>query len=97
MKLLINFTISFAFMFILGCSNPELDAAIKRGEDLKCKAEQISEISQNGTNTMLLATKIGLKKELEEFNKIQSDTTVSCDSLKNAWYRFSDLVYQKSK
>jgi hypothetical protein len=97
MKLSIKFFISLVCIAAFGCSTPELEAALKKGEEAKCKADQINEITENGMNTMILASKIGLKKELTEFQKIQSDTTVSCDSLKYAWNRFSDLVHEKSK
>ena len=97
MKSFVVYLFSFLCIVSFSCSNPELDAAKKKLEESKCRLEKSQEILENGTNQMLLAKKIGLDKELEAFNKVQADTTISCDSLTNAWNHFSDLVYQKSK
>ena len=97
MKLFVVYSFSLLCFLLFSCSNPGLDAAKKKLEESNCKLEQSMEILENGTNTMLMAKEIGLEKELDAFNKLQADTTISCDSLKNAWHHFSDLVYQKSK
>lgn len=82
---------------LFSCSNPELDAAKKKQKEGECLLALKRNILDNGTNVIALAQKIGLEKELNEFNKLQSDSTISCDSLRNSWNRFSDLVYEKSK
>jgi hypothetical protein len=84
-------------IFLFSCSTPELDSAKKKLEESKCKVEHAQFVLENGMNTMLLAKKLGLEKELENYNKIQTDSTISCDSIERAWKNISDLVYEKSK
>lgn len=92
------FPIVFSSIILtLSCSSPELESSKKKLGEIQCKAEVSKEILENGVNQMALGQKLGLQKELDVFNHIQSDSTVSCDSLKKAWRSFSDLVYEKSK
>lgn len=92
----IKFILLISFIFS-ACSNPELEKAKIELEEAKCRTEHVKFILENGTNTMLLAKTIGLDKELRIYQELQTDTTITCDSLKKAWSNFSDLVYKKSK
>jgi hypothetical protein len=77
----IKLLLLFAFTLLyFSCSNSELNAAKKRLEERKSKTEFAIFLLDHGTNTRVLGEKIGLKKDLQKFMKIQSDTTVSCDS-----------------
>jgi hypothetical protein len=83
------------------CVYPEQEAAMaaakKKADEAHCKADLAMSILENGMNTMQLATQVGLKKQVDNFNKMQSDSTISCDSLKKAWDNLSELALSKSK
>ena len=87
--------IAFSLLFS-ACSDPEVEKQEALLKESTCKQELIMSISENSDNTYALALKIGMKKELEQFMAIQSDTTVSCDSLETAWSNFQDAVLSKS-
>ena len=93
-KLIFSFVI---LLFTTNCSNPKIDKLKEKQKELDCKAEFSKSLVDYGTNTMLLGEKVVLKKELDAFNKIQNDTTASCDSIKKSWERFQKLVENKSK
>jgi|688.fasta_scaffold311229_2 hypothetical protein len=86
-----------SILFLTNCSNPELDSLKQKQKELDCKAEFSKSLLDHGTNIMLLGKEVGLQKELDEFHKIQSDTTASCDSIKKSWDLFQKLVDDKSK
>jgi hypothetical protein len=89
--------IIFPVVLLTNCSNPELDALKEKQKDIDCKMEFNKFLRDNSMSTMLLGKEVGLQKELDEFHKIQSDTTASCDSVRNSWTRFQNLVGEKSK
>lgn len=93
----IIFLIACPIMLLTNCANPELDKLKEKQKEIDCKAEFSKSLVDHGTNTMLLGTKVGLQNELDEFHKIQSDSTASCDSIRNSWERFQKLVEEKSK
>jgi hypothetical protein len=97
MKVLKIISITFIFSLINSCSNPELEAAQKKQEEIDCKVEFSKLLLENSLNIEVLAGKVGLQKEIDDFHKLQSDSTVSCDSIKNTWNRLSDLVLEKSE
>jgi poly(3-hydroxybutyrate) depolymerase len=88
-------------MVFYSCVYPEQEAAMaaakKKADEAHCKADFAMSILENGMNTMQLATQVGLKKQVDNFNKMQSDSTISCDSLKKAWDNLSDLTSKKSQ
>jgi uncharacterized protein YaaN involved in tellurite resistance len=83
------------------CVYPEQEAALaaakKKQEEAHCKLDLAKSILENGTNIMLLANQVGLKKQVDNFNKMQSDSTISCDSLKKTWDNLTELALSKSK
>lgn len=83
-------------ILLFSCSNPELEKQEKKYEESKCKVEFSKSLSDHGINTMVLAERVGMKKDLDSFMKLQSDSTITCDSLKNAWSKFQDDVNKKS-
>ncbi len=86
-----------AFLLLLfACNDPEVEKQEALSKEITCKKDLLISISENSDNTFALALKIGMKKELEQFMAIQSDTTVSCDSLQTAWSNFQDAVLNKS-
>ena len=88
-------------MVFSSCVYPEQEAAMaaakKKQEEAHCKVDLAKSILENGMNIMLLANQVGLKKQVDNFNKIQSDSTISCDSIKKAWDNLSELALSKSK
>jgi hypothetical protein len=87
--------IAFSLLFF-ACSDPEVEKQEALLKEITCKKDLLISISENSDNTFALALKIGMKKELEQFMAIESDTTVSCDSLQTAWSNFQDAVLSKS-
>ena len=83
-------------LLIFSCQNTKLEKLESILEESKCRTELIQSISKNGMNTMVLAQSIGMEKEVDEFIKLESDTTVTCDSLKNAWGKLSGDVFKKT-
>jgi hypothetical protein len=88
-------------MVFSSCVYPEQEAALaaakKKQEEAHCKLEQTKLVLESGMNIMTLAKQVGLKKEVDNYNKIQSDSTISCDSIKKAWNNLSELALSKSK
>jgi PBP1b-binding outer membrane lipoprotein LpoB len=88
-------------MVFSSCVYPEQEAALaaakKKQEEAHCKLDLAKSILENGMNTMQLATQVGLKKQVDNFNKMQSDSNISCDSLKKACDNLSDLTSKKSQ
>ena len=91
------FYLLFVLPVLFSCENPKLAAAEENLKEIKCKNEQVIFRLNHSLNTRLLGEKLGLQKELNEFTKIESDSTASCDSIKNSWSRFVELVHEKSK
>jgi hypothetical protein len=79
------------------CTNPEVKNAESKLKDSQCKADFSKFLLESGMNTMALSKVVGMDKELNDFNQLQSDTTISCDSLMSAWDSFSNLVLKKSQ
>lgn len=48
-------------------------------------------------NNIVLGISVDLKKQYEEYMAIQSDTTKTCQEIQDAWRKYSDLVYEKTK
>jgi len=88
--------ISTLSLLIFSCQNTEVEKQELKLEESKCRTELIQFISENGMNTMALAQSIGMGKEVDEFIKLESDTTVTCDSLSKAFDKLSDDVYKKT-
>lgn len=88
--------ISILSLLIFSCKNNEVKKQESKLEESKCRYELIQFINENGMNTMALAQSIGMKKEVDDFFKLESDTTITCDSLQKAWNKLSDDVYQKT-
>ncbi len=89
MKILFCFIVLFT---LISCEDAEVKRLKAISEDSKCKADFAGWLVDNGTNIMVLGNRLGLRKELEKFNKLQGDSTITCDSLKNAFSLYSDVV-----
>jgi uncharacterized protein YaaN involved in tellurite resistance len=80
------------------CVYPEQEAAMaaakKNSDEAHCKLDLAKEVLE-GTNIILLANQVGLKKQVDNFNKMQSDSTISCDSLKKTWNNLKELALSK--
>ena len=86
----------FSLIFLASCKDEKLENLEKKGEELKCKSEFIQSLIGNSENIIVLGNSVGLKKEYNEYLKIQSDSTKTCEEIKNAWQTYSSLVEKKS-
>ena len=77
-------------IFGMACADPNMKNLEAKLEEAKCRSEFSKSLLDNSMNTMLLLQQEH-KSELEAFQKLQADTTVSCDSLKNEWRKLTDL------
>ena len=84
-------------IFLISCKDEKLEKLEKKSEELKCKADFMTSLIGNSENTIILGNSVGLKKEYENYMKIQADTTKTCQEIQDAWSKYSDLVYQKTK
>ncbi len=76
-------------IFGMACADPNMKNLEAKLAEAKCRSEFLKSLD-NSINTMLLLQQEH-KAELEAYQKLQSDSTVSCDSLKNEWRRLTDL------
>lgn len=87
-------------ILLSSCVYPEQEAALannkQKSDEARCKMEQSKFVLEYGMNIMILAEQKGLKKQVDNYNKIQTDSTISCDSIIKAWDNLSDLVSKKS-
>lgn len=91
------FAILFITILLLSCKDEKLEKLEQKSEDLKCKTEFMNSLIGTSENTILLGNSVGLKKQYEEYMAIQSDTTKTCQEIQDAWRKYSDLVYEKTK
>ena len=61
------------------------DALEEKAKEMKCRADFSKQLYEYGINKSLLAKEVGLSKELDEFDKLAADSTVSCADRKKAW------------
>ena len=61
------------------------DALAAKAEEAKCRADFSKEIYQYGMNKLEMGLRVGMKKELDDFQKMQDDSTAKCADLKKAW------------
>lgn len=61
------------------------DELAAKAEEAKCHADFSKQVYDYGMNKMEMGLRLGMKKELDEFQKMQSDSTVKCADLKKAW------------
>jgi|LakMenE18May11ns_1017448.scaffolds.fasta_scaffold7551142_1 hypothetical protein len=81
---------SLCFASFVACENPELKEKQAKLNEMKCKTDFVLDLSANTSSTQALLISKGFENELTAFWKLQSDTLVSCDSLRNAWKTLSD-------
>jgi len=54
-------------------------------EEAKCRADFSHQIYEYGMNHMRMGLEVGMKKELDDFQKLSADSTVNCADRKKAW------------
>jgi hypothetical protein len=89
-----KFLLSY-FVFALtfsSCGNPELEKLEAMQKESSCKAEWAKDWVESSGNITSLGVQKGFKNELENFNKLINDSTITCDSLKNKWTELSDEI-----
>ena len=87
--------VSVLSLVLFSCKNPELEKHQNMLNEAKCKAE-IAKTVSDSHNTIALAVELGMQKDLEAFQKLQEDSTITCDSLESAWTLFTDKLHKKS-
>lgn len=88
----ISLTYPFCFLILVSCGNPELEKQEAKLKEINCKTEWLVDWQNNSTNITTLGLQKGFKEELENFNKLINDSTVTCDSLKYKWNELSDKI-----
>jgi hypothetical protein len=61
------------------------DDLAAKAEEAKCRADFSHQIYQYGMNKMEMGLRVGMNKEIDDFQKMQSDTIAKCADLKKAW------------
>ena len=89
-KILLSYFV-FALTFS-SCGNPELERLEAKQKESSCKTDWLAEWVETSGNTTALGVEKGFKNELEKFNKLINDSTITCDSLKNKWYELRDKI-----
>ena len=95
----------FTLILILGVSllnscvsteeKKKVDALKAKEEEAKCRADLSKQIYDYGMNAMELGLSLGLKKEIDEFNKLTADSTVNCVDRKKAWEELNAKIQNK--
>ena len=71
------------------------DELAAKAEEAKCRADFNTVILQYGWNTMQMGLRVGMKKEIDDFQKMQSDTIAKCADLKMAWQELEEKITVK--
>lgn len=61
------------------------DELAAKAEEAKCRADFSKSLYENSTNTLELGLNLGLKKEIDDFQKLWADSTKNCADMKKAW------------
>lgn len=61
------------------------DELAAKAEEAKCRADFSKQIYEYGMNKMEMGLRVGMKKEIDDFQTMQSDTIAKCADLKKAW------------
>lgn len=87
--------VSVLSLVLFSCKNPELEKHQAALKEATCRMELSKRVSDSH-NTIALAVELGMQKDLEAFQKLQQDSTITCDSLESAWTSFTDKLHKKS-
>ncbi len=79
-------------IFGMACADPNMKNLEAKLEESKCKTEFSQFVLENGINIMVLAKEKGFEAELDNFQKSQNDTLVSCSQLKEQWDKLSTMT-----
>ena len=71
------------------------DELAAKAEEAKCRADFSKQVYEYGMNATALALELGMKKELDEFQKMQDDSTAKCVDLKKAWEELGKKIDAK--
>lgn len=84
-----TFVLLLGVVILNSCVSTEekkkVDELAAKAEEAKCRADFSKQIYQYGMNKMEMGLRVGMKKELDDFQKMQSDSTVKCADLKKTW------------
>ena len=68
------------------------DELAAQAEEAKCRADFSKQIYEYGMNQMELGLRLGMKKELDSFQKMQADSSAKCADLKKAWEELGEKI-----
>ncbi len=88
--------VSVLSLALFSCKNPELEKQQNMLNEAKCKAE-IAKTVSDSPNILRLAVTVGMKEDLEAFQKLQEDSTVTCDSLNIVWSSLTNVILERSE
>lgn len=92
MKNLVAFTVLSLVLF--SCEDPELEKQKAELKESSCRLEVAHTVSESPA-TIELGVKLGMKKEIDDFMKLEEDSTITCDSLKLVWSILTDKIQKK--
>jgi hypothetical protein len=69
------------------------DALAAKAEEAKCRADFSKSLYENTANTLELGVSLGLKKEIDDFQKLWADSTKNCDDMKKAWEELNKKIH----
>jgi hypothetical protein len=92
MKNLVKFTVLSLVLF--SCKDPELEKQKAELKESSCRLEVAHTVSESPA-IIELGVKVGMKQEIEDFMKLEEDSTITCDSLKLAWSTLTDKIQKK--
>jgi hypothetical protein len=90
------FSLLYVVLLLISCKDEKLEKLEQKSEDLKCKTEFMNSLIGSSENIIILGNSSGLKKEYDNYMAIQSDTTKTCQEVKDAWFKYTDLVNKKT-
>lgn len=80
---------------LFACSNPEMDKLQQKLDESKCRVEFSNYLLENGIIITNGLKENGFGSELDQFEKMQRDTTVTCEQLKAEWDKLSNKLSSK--
>jgi hypothetical protein len=84
-----NLVLILGVVLLNSCQSVEekkkADDLAAKAEEAKCRADFSKQIYQYGMNKMEMGLTVGMTKEIDDFQKMQSDSTAKCADLKKAW------------
>ena len=69
------------------------DELAAKAEEAKCRADFSKQVYEYGTNQMKMGLEVGMKKDIEDFQKLWDDSTKSCADLKKIYEELGKKIH----